>query len=859
MFAKGFFPYKPFLPGLAVFNEEDVQTPAPFNKVVFMVVDALRSDFVFGERSGFKFTQSLIFSGRAIPFTAHATSPTITMPRVKAITTGSIPGFLDVILNFAESDTTSSLAQQDNWLAQIKANGGKLVMYGDDTWIKLFPGMFTRSDGTSSFFVSDFTEVDNNVTRHIDDELARDDWNAMVLHYLGLDHIGHKSGPQSAFMLPKQVEMDGIVERIYTAIETQPHLDSTLFVLAGDHGMNDAGNHGGSGEGETSPALVFMSPKLKTIASTYEVPLKAPTKPRSGEFGFYDTIEQSDLAPVITSLLGLPVPRNNLGVFMPKFLQLWKSEERVDVMMRNARQLRSIVVAAYPEFERLSQMPYAPHNQCGDSPSDVEELACLWREATYLLGTRNRKNIVDTSEPATAIHESLWKLCTRYQQILSGVASNYDLRLMTGGIALMVGATILSVVKLVPVIGESSLADLSFLAITVAYGVMMFASSFVEEEHHFWYWVATGWFMLLFLKERRKSNGEFGLIFVLTLLRIIRRWNQTGQKYAGAPDIVKSYFPEHTTILWVLIILTYFDVFVGICRHGFRNIGPQAAGIFAFTTTMAAFGFKLSFAAYDAMELVPTWLMPGAKALTEVPLVNQARAVFGVVGAGMLYTICESNSSAAMGVDGNTTPSTADQSQPTDPVDHIAISMRELTDIFLLTQTRFANTPLILLFRLISRRLESLKTLSAFEITLTILILQHVSFFALGGANAISSVDLSNAYNGVAGYNMVIVGFLTFVSNWVGPIFWASAAPMLLRERRPADARETWKKHVLVMTTFFAVAGLAVMAACTALRTHLFIWTVFSPKYLYLMTWSLGFHIVAGIGWGSFMIAVSRK
>lgn len=125
-------------------------------------------------------------------------------------------------------------------------------------------------------------------------------------------------------MLPKQVEMDGIVERIYTAIETQPHLGSTLFVLAGDHGMNDAGNHGGSSEGETSPALVFMSPKLKSIASTYEVPLKAPIKPRSGEFGFYNTIEQSDLAPVITSLLGLPVPRNNLGVFMPKFLRLWK-------------------------------------------------------------------------------------------------------------------------------------------------------------------------------------------------------------------------------------------------------------------------------------------------------------------------------------------------------------------------------------------------------------------------------------------------------------------------------------------------------------------------------------------------------
>jgi ethanolaminephosphotransferase len=105
----------------------------------------------------------LIREGVAIPFTAYAAPPTITMPRVKAITTGSIPSFLDVILNFAESDTTSTLANQDTWLAQIRAgrdgsNNGKLIMYGDDTWLKLFPGMFERFDGTSSFFVS----VSNN-------------------------------------------------------------------------------------------------------------------------------------------------------------------------------------------------------------------------------------------------------------------------------------------------------------------------------------------------------------------------------------------------------------------------------------------------------------------------------------------------------------------------------------------------------------------------------------------------------------------------------------------------------------------------------------------------------------------------
>lgn len=42
IFAKGFFPYKPVFPGLAAFDAGAEPLPAPFNKVVFMVVDALR-------------------------------------------------------------------------------------------------------------------------------------------------------------------------------------------------------------------------------------------------------------------------------------------------------------------------------------------------------------------------------------------------------------------------------------------------------------------------------------------------------------------------------------------------------------------------------------------------------------------------------------------------------------------------------------------------------------------------------------------------------------------------------------------------------------------------------------------------
>lgn len=101
-----------------------------------------------------RINKSQIRAGHAFPFTANALPPTVTLPRIKALTTGSIPNFLDAILNIAESDTSSTLAFQDTWLSQAHLQGRKLVMYGDDTWIKLFPGVFHRSEGTSSFFVS---------------------------------------------------------------------------------------------------------------------------------------------------------------------------------------------------------------------------------------------------------------------------------------------------------------------------------------------------------------------------------------------------------------------------------------------------------------------------------------------------------------------------------------------------------------------------------------------------------------------------------------------------------------------------------------------------------------------------------
>lgn len=62
---------------------------------------------------------------------------------------------------------------------------------------------------------------------------------------------------------------------------------------------------------------------------------------------------------------------------------------------------------------------------------------------------------------------------------------------------------------------------------------------------------------------------------------------------------------------------------------------------------------------------------------------------------------------------------------------------------------------------------------------------------------------------------------------------------------------EAWMRHAGLCTMWTGVASASVMVACTMLRTHLFIWTVFSPKYLFAMAWGIAFHFGGTLGLGS--------
>lgn len=50
--------------------------------------------------------------------------------------------------------------------------------------------------------------MDNGILTHLYDELARDDWKILIAHFLGVDHCGHKYGPNHPEMAKKLDQMN---------------------------------------------------------------------------------------------------------------------------------------------------------------------------------------------------------------------------------------------------------------------------------------------------------------------------------------------------------------------------------------------------------------------------------------------------------------------------------------------------------------------------------------------------------------------------------------------------------------------------------------------------------------------------
>jgi len=243
------------------------------------------------------------------------------------------------------------------------------------------------------------------------------------------------------------------------------------------------------------------------------------------------------------------------------------------------------------------------------------------------------------------------------QEVMSGAASNYDISRLFLGTLLSLLICILSFFSL-PAFLPLTSAGLYTTGTIILYGILMFASSYVEEEHNFWYWATSGWFGLLFISSMRKDWYSAWMfhpaLMSLAVHRIVRRWNQTGQKYAGADDIANSgiFHGNNSFILWALIGATYMHTVNRLAQHVARSIdafdkekcqqrrnpagGGEAVDQNRLVGTIAvlplcgtAFIFKLAFTAKDAPELTQGLSGSLLNWVETANLVGLAQMVFG--------------------------------------------------------------------------------------------------------------------------------------------------------------------------------------------------------------------------------------
>ena len=366
-------------------NENDHRSgcwlPRKVDSLVILVVDALRFDFArdhlpmsVGARLASQ-GKNRTTASQLLQFVADP--PTVTMQRLKGLTTGSLPTFADISgnmvriffeyrvwfpltmgfcangclrFNFYSTPKGGASIEEDSWVEQLKTAPyskrgldfpSRLGFVGDDTWVDLFPRQFDEAFPLPSFNTRDLDTVDDGCLDKLPSLLKNlrmdgskpEELEVVVSHFLGVDHVGHTYGPHDKHMAQKLEQMDVALSTTLDVLDTSKNCHMAL--IFGDHGMTEDGNHGGGTDNEINAALfVHFSPACGEMALDL-----TPTMGTEYVENAFQSIHQIDMVPTISVLLGLPIPYANLGGIVPSLIGSDGVNETTAALALNAAQL----------------------------------------------------------------------------------------------------------------------------------------------------------------------------------------------------------------------------------------------------------------------------------------------------------------------------------------------------------------------------------------------------------------------------------------------------------------------------------------------------------------------------------------
>ncbi|KAG4161846.1 hypothetical protein ERO13_D01G081000v2 [Gossypium hirsutum] len=434
-------------------------TKPAVDRLIIIVLDALRFDFVapssfFEEKQPWmdklKVLQRMASENpsSAKIFKAIADPPTTSLQRLKGLTTGALPTFIDVGNSFG-----APAIVEDNFINQLIQNGKRVVMMGDDTWTQLFPNHFNKSYPYPSFNVKDLNTVDNGCIEHLLPSLYQQDWDVLIAHFLGVDHAGHIHGVDSTPMIEKLEQYNAVLEKVIKELQNQSgpgklHENSLLLVM-GDHGQTLNGDHGGGSPEEVETSIFAMSFKdLPSLPSEFDSSSCEPSKNIC-----ISSIPQLDFAVTVSSLLGVPFPFGSIGRVNPELYALavctwnldddktWNNQDQTKLEEWLQNYANVLCINSW-QVKRYIDV-YSASSVIGFSSEDLFRISDLYSKAdenwSYTKNLSSYKNgSSNTSLPV------LKRQIVAYSNFLSYVAelarskwTEFNLKMMGTGIGIM--------------------------------------------------------------------------------------------------------------------------------------------------------------------------------------------------------------------------------------------------------------------------------------------------------------------------------------------------------------------------------------------------------------------------------------
>lgn len=341
----------------------------PAKRLVLFVADGLRADTIFGTSSAAPYLRG-IMETRGRWGVSHTHVPTESRPGhvaiiaglyedVSAVTRGwrENPVHFDSVFN--QSARTWAWGSPDI-LPMFRAGAvpGRVETFTYDHQLEDFAGKNPANLDTWVFDkVQEFFKAANDNATHA--KLMAEGKAVFFLHLLGLDTNGHSYKPNSVEVFDNLRLVDRGVQQIVELFESYYHDNRTAYVFTSDHGMTDWGSHGAGLPHETMTPLVCWGAGIKSPKSSVYSPfVYHDGYSEAWHLSKYERldVEQVDIAPLMSTLIGLAIPVNSEGVLPLSYLhynQLFLAES----LYANARQLMEQVRV---KAERMvnSSLPY---------------------------------------------------------------------------------------------------------------------------------------------------------------------------------------------------------------------------------------------------------------------------------------------------------------------------------------------------------------------------------------------------------------------------------------------------------------------------------------------------------------------